>query len=273
MEMSSVLVKSTTIIAKRIVAQVEGEDGVTDRQELIPGFNQFKFSGSKVLLIGAGGLGGEIGEGLTRKGIGSLLILDPDIVDVSNLNRQRFFEDDLYQNKAISLTKNLAKESTFNTTIVGHALSFEDAVGKVMDLGCDVAICAVDNNATRLNASIHFLKRSPVIFLGVDTLAEHGYVFVQLPDGPCFACLFPHVLDDQDGRNECAKVAAVKDILKVVGGVALYAVDTLLMERKRNWNFKEIFLAGFVPDVTRTIERKKNCPICSQYFDIDKALE
>ena len=95
MRRHSVSLRSTTYMAKGVTTSVEGEDRVTDRQERIPGFLQARLCGSKILLIGAGGLGGEIGEGVVRKGIGTLVILDPDVVEVSNLNRQRFFKEDL----------------------------------------------------------------------------------------------------------------------------------------------------------------------------------
>ena len=48
---------------------------------------------------------------------------------------------------------------------------------------------------------------------------------------------------------------AFGDILKVIGGLALYAVDSLLMERPRNWNLRYVFLAGFIEDAHRIVEK------------------
>ena len=215
-----------------------------------------------MVLIGAGGLGGEVGEGLVRKGVGALEILDPDLVQLSNLNRQRFFEKDLYRNKATSLAKNLVGEATDSSVIVGHPLSFEGALSRGLALDGDVIVCGVDNNVTRVNVCRRYLKRRPVVFLGVDELADHGYVFVQESPGPCFACLFPHALAEDDG-GECARVGAVKDILKVVGGMALSAIDSLLMDRRRAWNFRELSLAGFAPDATKLLEQSRSCQVCA----------
>jgi molybdopterin/thiamine biosynthesis adenylyltransferase len=119
----------------------------------------------------------------------------------------------------------------------------------------------VDNNAARVNVCRYYLDVRPVVYLGVDELADHGYVFVQESPGPCFACLFPHALDEAGG-GQCTKVGAVKDILKVVGGIALSAVDSLLMARRRAWNFRELSLAGFVPDATKMLAKRNSCPIC-----------
>jgi adenylyltransferase/sulfurtransferase len=58
---------------------------------MLPGFAQGRLSAAKGILVGAGGIGSEIAEGLVRKGIGAVRILDHDDVEVSNLNRQFFF--------------------------------------------------------------------------------------------------------------------------------------------------------------------------------------
>lgn len=253
--------RSRRYTTERMEALVEGEDGVHDRQQRVPGFDQAKLQAARVVLIGGGGIGGEVGEGLARKGVGTLEILDPDLVQLSNLNRQRFFDEDLYRNKATSLAKNLVREATDSSVLVGHPLSFKDAVARGLDLDGDVIVCGVDNNATRVDVCRHYLGKRPVVYLGVDELADHGYVFVQEREGPCFACLFPHALDDDDA-GQCARVGAVKDILKVVAGIALSAIDSLLMERKRAWNFRELSLAGFAPDATKMLEQRSSCPIC-----------
>ena len=65
-------------------------DRIFERQLGIEGFEPSQYSASKVLMVGAGGLGSEIGEGLVRKGIGELTFVDADTVSVSNLNRQFF---------------------------------------------------------------------------------------------------------------------------------------------------------------------------------------
>lgn len=212
-------------------------------------------------MIGAGGLGGEIGEGLLRKGVRCLKIFDGDVVELSNLNRQKFYEEDLYQSKAIRLAKNLAQEAVKNSIIRGYPMSFQRAMETGMDVFGDVATCGVDNNETRVYVSrYYYQKDTPVVFTAVSRDANHGYVFVQEPGKACFGCLFPYAINDD--RQPCPKTPAVKDILKVVAGMVLYAVDTLVMDRKRNWNYKEVFLASFVPDRAYTLERKEDCRLC-----------
>lgn len=251
-----------TITTERVPSP-DARFALTHRQELIAGFDQAKLTSSVGILVGAGGIGSEIGEGLCRKGVGRLRIFDHDVVEHTNLNRQHFFRQDIGQNKACSLARNLALHCHAGTVLEGYRLSFEDAVALNVDMRADFAVCGVDNSEARVAASTHYLACGiPVIFVAVDLLAECGHVFVQesTPAAPCFGCAFPRSLS---GRKAPCFVPSSKDVLKVVAGIALFAIDSVLMGRNRNWNYRRIHLAGYAPDVLLEIERNPKCPLCS----------
>jgi N6-adenosine-specific RNA methylase IME4 len=172
-------------------------EGAEDRQRKIPGFDQTVFSTSSVVCIGAGGIVSQIAPTLVRKGIGRVALLDDDVVEASNLNRQRFYERDLGKNKALTLAWNLQGECIAATEIRGIPLRFEEAVARKRDLSCHVAVCGVDNNPARIAISRYFRARGvPVVFTAVSLDGDHGYIFVQESAGPCIACLFPDMLND-----------------------------------------------------------------------------
>ena len=249
--MSTVSQTSIRLRGKRI-------PGAEDRQGKIPEFNQQIFSQSRVLCIGAGGLIGHIAPTLARKGIGALTILDDDIVEASNLNRQRFYEIDMGKNKALALSENLQRECIFPTEIKGYALRVEEAIERKLDLSCDVAICGVDNNPARVVAAQFFrVQGTPVIFTAVSRDGDHGYVFVQGKEGPCIACLFPDMTDDD--RYPCPGTPAIADILQAVGALAVYAVDTLLLARPRTWNYRRVSLSDGSLDGAAMVPARKNC--------------
>jgi hypothetical protein len=143
-------------------------------------------------------------------------------------------------------------------------MSFEDAVASGMGMSATFIVCGVDNSEARVAVS-QFYRRlaTPVIFIAVDMLAECGHVFVQEgnPVTACFGCAFPKSLAP---RNAPCFVPASKDILKAIAGFALYAIDSVLMDRKRNWNYRLIHLAGFAPDIMLNIERNSECPLCGK---------
>jgi molybdopterin/thiamine biosynthesis adenylyltransferase len=171
-----------------------------------------------------------------------------------------FFKKDVNKNKGIRLAVNLAAHSTCGTVFEGHDLSFQDALALGLNLRPSVMVCGVDNAATRVAVSKHCqVLEIPAVFIAVDFVAESGYVAVQKPGEACFGCLLPKSLG---GQKAPCFTPAVKDILKVVAGLALYAIDSLLMDRKRDWNYRRIHLAGFMPDEMRMIGRNPNCPLC-----------
>jgi molybdopterin-synthase adenylyltransferase len=236
--------------------------GAEDRQREIPGFDQEIFSKSKVVCIGAGGIISQIAPTLVRKGIGHITVLDNDWVEPSNLNRQRFYTKDIGSNKAIALAQNLQPECIVATEIHAIALRFEEAIARRMDLACDVAICGVDNNPARVSTSQYFRTRGiPVIFAAVSHDADHGYIFIQERSGPCIACLFPDMADDD--RFPCPGTPAIVDILQVIGGFAVYAVDTLLINRPRAWNYRRLMLAEGAFDSAQRIGTRDRCRLCT----------
>jgi adenylyltransferase/sulfurtransferase len=236
--------------------------GAEDRQRLIPGFDQGAYSKASVVCVGAGGIISHIAPTLCRKGIGKITLLDRDIVEVSNLNRQRFYTKDIGKNKAVALAENLQQECIAATEIRGYAVQLEDAIERKMSLSCDVAICGVDNNPARVAASRLFrFTGIPIIFAAVSRDGDHGYVFVQEKHGPCIGCLLPDMADDD--RYPCLGTPAVADILQAVGAMSVYATDTLLMKRPRAWNYRRINLDDGQLDGATVVPGRDGCRMFS----------
>jgi len=235
--------------------------GALDRQQKLPGFNQRAYSRASVLCIGAGGLIGKIAPTLVRKGIGALTIVDHDIVEATNLHRQFFYPTDIGKNKAIALAANLQRECTFATRITGHAMAFQEAAHIGMDLACDAVVVGVDNNMGRVAASRYFRERGiAVVFSAVSRDADSGYVFAQAQNGACIGCIFPDIADDQ--THPCPGVAAVADILQLLGGLSIYTLDTFITQRPRDWSFRWLHLSSAAMDSCRVVLPKQHCGVC-----------
>jgi len=110
---------------------------------------QVKLLQSKVVIIGAGGLGGIVLELLTRMGIGKLIIADKDIIVDSNLNRQILStENNLGQSKTEFAVKRV-KEINSSIEIIGHSIFIDsDNVKKIIE-GAEVVVDALDNLPSR----------------------------------------------------------------------------------------------------------------------------
>jgi sulfur carrier protein ThiS adenylyltransferase len=243
--------------------------GAEDRQQKIAGFDQQIFSASGVVCIGAGGLICHIAPTLVRKGIGSITLVDDDIVEPSNLNRQHFYAKDIGRSKALALAENLLPECIARTEIRGAVMRLEDAIAGEMDLVCDLAICGVDNNPARVAASRYFRSRGvPVIFCAVSLNGNHGYVFVQESRGACIGCLFPDITGDD--RFPCPGTPAIADILQGVGALGVYAVDTLIMDRTRSWNYRSLSLSSGSMDASAQLPVRSGCDVLEQHCGADE---
>jgi molybdopterin/thiamine biosynthesis adenylyltransferase len=160
-----------------------------------------------------------------------------------------------------SLAENLRRECIAETEIIGVPLRLEEAIASEIDLACDLVICGVDNNPARLAAARYFRAMEvPVIFTAVSLDGDHGYVFVQHKTGPCLPCMFPDMINDD--RYPCPGTPAIADILQAVGSLAVYAVDTLLMQRPRMWNYRRISLSDNSLDGAAMISAREDCQLC-----------
>ena len=109
-----------------------------------------KLAGSKVLVVGCGGLGGNIIEYLTRAGVGSLIVVDGDVFEESNLNRQILSTSgNIGQKKALAAAERVkAIDPSVDVKPVCEFLTKENASALMADT--DLVVDALDNAAARL---------------------------------------------------------------------------------------------------------------------------
>lgn len=190
---------------------------------------QERLSGATVLLLGAGGLGSPVAMYLVASGIGRLVLLDDDRVDLGNLQRQ-----------ILHATADVGRLKTDSALDRLHALNPDVAISGIsrrLDLDelateaerADVIVDASDNFETRfaLSAAAHRARR-PLVFgaaiglRGQVTLFDH-----RRPDSPCLACLYPPEAIEEAGG--CAASGVLAPLTGVIGSMmAVVALKVLL---------------------------------------------
>ncbi|UCH94223.1 MAG: ThiF family adenylyltransferase [Candidatus Aminicenantes bacterium] len=147
---------------------------------------------SKVMIIGCGALGTHIANNLARAGVGTLLIVDRDLVELNNLQRQTLFDEaDLGTPKTMAAAEKLEKinsEIEIKYLIKDvHGTNIEEVIH-----GFDLVLDATDNIPTRMIINDACVKKGmPWIYAGV--IQTKGMVMNILPGGPCFRCLLPEI--------------------------------------------------------------------------------
>ena len=152
---------------------------------------QHKINMAKVLVVGAGGLGCPVLQYLAAAGIGTLGIIDFDIVSESNLQRQVLFgSSSLGINKAIAAKKRL---EDLNTSITIHAypkkLNYKNAISFFKEY--DIIVDGTDNFKTRyLVSDACIITKKPLVYAGIYKFEGQVSVF-NYNNGPSYRCLFP----------------------------------------------------------------------------------
>ncbi|WP_353683328.1 HesA/MoeB/ThiF family protein [Thermodesulfovibrio sp. 3907-1M] len=231
-----------------------------DRQIILPQIGvegQRKLRESKVLIIGAGGLGSVVAYWLACSGIGYIGIIDPDTVQLSNLQRQILHnEEHIGMPKVISAMITLRK---INSEI--EILPYPDEIYKKNALdyikSYDVVVACPDNFKTRKILNDACFKMSKPLVIGAVSEFE-GQVFDIIPPyGPCYNCIFEEAEDEKTSRGILAPVAGVIGSIQAVEAIKiLIGFGELLHGRMIIYNA----LNGVFRDVK--FSKNPSCRIC-----------
>jgi len=185
---------------------------------------QQKLLESKVLLLGAGGLGSPAALYLAAAGVGTLGVVDMDVVDQSNLQRQILHNIDRVGERKVDSAKKTLTALNPDVNVVGYDVRFgADNVLDIID-GYDVVVDGTDNFPTRyLLNDASLLKRVPVVHGSI--FRFEGQVTVFDPyNGPCYRCLLP-----EPPPPELAPSCAEAGVLGVLPGIvgSIQALETI----------------------------------------------
>ena len=228
---------------------------------------QQKLLDAKVLLLGAGGLGSPTALYLAAAGIGTLGIVDDDVIDVSNLQRQVIHTTDRVGTSKVESARDTiaALNPDVNVQIYPVRLGAENIMDILPDY--DIVVDGLDNFPTRYllnDASVRL--QIPVVSAAI--LGFDGQLSVFKPyDGPCYRCLFPTPpppeLAPSCGANGVLGVLPgtmgllqATEVIKLIIGAGEPAIGRLLMYDA---------LAATLSEVK--VRRDPDCPVCSREPD------
>ena len=163
------------------------------RQILLPEIGsegQKRLQKSRAVVMGCGALGTNALSFLVRAGVGQVLVVDRDIVDLSNLQRQTLFtERDVGRPKAV-VAKELLHEINSDVDIDGKAVDVSHLNIEKLVKGATVVLDATDNMDTRFLINDACAKHGvPWVYAGA--VGVTGMVMPVVPKGPCLRCVFP----------------------------------------------------------------------------------
>jgi len=180
-----------------------------------------------VAIIGLGGLGCPVAQYLSTSGLGKITLIDDDIVDETNLQRQILYtSEDLGLYKADVACKRL-KILNPDINIEGYNIRFtNDSVSLMKDV--DIIIDATDNFKSRslINKISLFLKKPLVMGAAIKMQGQVAVFRNDLSDMPCYNCLYD---DIEDEINSCIDLGVLSTLTGMIGSLqATEVIKTLI---------------------------------------------
>jgi adenylyltransferase/sulfurtransferase len=234
---------------------------------------QLKLKKAKVLLIGTGGLGAPLGLYLAAAGVGKLGLVDFDVVDFTNLQRQvTFGTSDVGKAKSAAAR---ARLSNLNPDIQVEAfetkLTSENALELFKDF--DIIVDGTDNFPTRyLVNDACVLLGKPNVYGSIFRFEGQATIF-GMPGGPCYRCLYPE--PPPPGLvPSCAEGGVLGVLPGIVGSIQAMETIKLILGTGRNLTGR-LLLFDALEMGFREFKLRKNpkCPMCGEHRTINKLID
>lgn len=227
---------------------------------------------SKVLIVGAGGLGGPVALYLALAGVGTVGLVDFDTVDLSNLQRQV-----LHNNETVGLSKVQSAIQTLNrynpdVNVVAHEFPINSENAMELVARYDVIVNGADNFATRyLVNDAAYLNDKPLVDGSI--LIFDGQVTVYQPGEGCYRCLFPEPPPPGMVPN-CSEAGVLGALTGVMGSIQATEVVKLLLGIGETLTGR-LLLVDALNSEFRVVRTRRNpgCPLCGDEPTVKELID
>lgn len=219
----------------------------------------------RVLCIGAGGLGSPIIQYLAASGVGTIGIVDDDIVERSNLQRQIIHRDaSIGQSKVASATEYVSALNP-DVTVEQHELRLTAENIESIIAEYDVVVDGSDNFPTRyLVNDACTLANKPFTHGAILRFEGQATTFEATTDGPCYRCLFPEA-PPEGTVPDCATAGVLGVLPGTVGCIQATETIKLLLEFGESLHGRMILYdAADMSFDEIYIESRPDCPVCGE---------
>lgn len=223
---------------------------------------QQKLLMSSTLIIGAGGLGASAISYLAAAGVGHIGIVDHDMVELSNLNRQIIHETgDIGRSKAESAADRV-EELNPDVTVTVHRTQLTEENAEELIANYDIIIDALDNYASRFALNAACLKRNkPWVHAAVRGWEAQMTTFLPGPASPCYRCLIP---DLPPAINDCVVHGIAGPVVGIIGSLQALEAIKYLTRAGELLNGKLLRFDGLKNSWKESIlEKDSSCIACS----------
>ena len=233
---------------------------------------QRKLLGSKVLIVGAGGLGSPVAMYLALAGVGTIGIVDFDIVELSNLQRQI-----LHQNKDVGVRKVVSARETlkaYNPDV--NVILHEEPINSTnaMDIipNYDIIVNGADNFPTRyLVNDASYLAGKPLVDGSI--LLFDGQASTYIPGQGCYRCVFPEPPPPGEVPS-CAEAGVLGALPGIIGTIQATEVIKLILGKGEPLAGRMLLLDALAMDFRMVkVRRNSKCPLCGDKPTVTELID
>ncbi len=233
---------------------------------------QRKLLDGRVLVIGAGGLGSPIALYLALAGVGTIGIVDFDVVDVSNLQRQILHTDgDVGRRKVESAKETLlAHNPDLNVQIHEEPINSENAMAIISDY--DIVVNGADNFATRyLVNDAAYLAKKPLVDGAI--LVFDGRATTYIPEQGCYRCMYPDPPPPGEVPN-CSEAGVIGALPGLVGSIQALEVIKLLLGIGEVLTSRLLMIDALSMEFTELkVRQDPNCKLCGPNPEVTELID
>jgi sulfur-carrier protein adenylyltransferase/sulfurtransferase len=234
---------------------------------------QAKLLKAKVLLVGAGGLGCPSAYYLAAAGVGTLGIIDNDVVDISNLQRQILHTNDRVGKPKVESAKMTLEALNPDVKVIPYRAKLTSA--NIMEIikDYDIVVDGSDNFPTRyLVNDACILTKTPNVHGSIFQFDGQATVFYP-GQGPCYRCLYPEP-PPADMAPSCAEAGVLGVLPGLVGVIeALEAIKLILGKGDPLIGRLLCFNTLTMEITTLNLRRDPNCPMCGDHPTIRELID
>ena len=235
---------------------------------------QKKLKAASILLIGSGGLGSPLALYLAAAGIGRLGLVDFDVVDHSNLQRQILHGTKDVGRPKIQSAADRIRDVNPNVQLDLHETRFTSDNATNIAQNYDIIIDGTDNFPTRYLANdVSVLLKKPNVYGSIFRFEGQASVFAPTLGGPCYRCLYPE--PPPPGLVPSCAEGGVLGVLPGIIGViqAIEAVKLIIGKGDPLIGRLILFDALAMKFREMKLRRNPQCPICSDHPTITKLID
>ena len=235
------------------------------RQIMLPQIDisgQEKLLASRVLIVGMGGLGSPIAMYLAAAGIGHLILVDDDVVELSNLQRQiAHGTEDIGLSKVKSAKQTIQKlNPEIEVTYFEKRLNETELEKEVA--AADIVIDGTDNFSSRFAINEHSVKnKTPLISGAAIRMEGQVSVFNKTPSSPCYRCLYK---EEGELDTSCSNNGVLSPVVGIIGSIQANEAIKVLLDIGETLDGKLLIFDALRME-WRTLKLKKDteCPVCN----------